>query len=175
MVKKILAIPVLIISILILKPSFVKADEVVVKVLLDKSVTKYSSANQVVTFAPVRVTLNIENLSDRIQTVYLKPKYHFWLLKASPIKPGVDPSTFMPIVAEGDFTATYGSGYPYVPVQPHSEMQQAYGVLPDAITLRNTYKGYLLPGTYILRVEVPIGLPGGGSYPTTETTLFIVQ
>lgn len=172
--KKVSLVLVLVLSILALAYGMVLADDVVARLTLDKTVTKYIVAPLSTNFEDVRVSLAIENLSDRIQAITLKPKYHFWLLKVSPLTAGVDPSTFMPIVAEGDLTAMYGKGYPYIQVKPHSVIQEAYGVLPACITKRYTYKGYLFPGVYILRVETPRGLPGSNAYPTTETTLFVI-
>jgi hypothetical protein len=159
---------------LFLVGSIANADDVVVKLNLDNMTTQYISyVGGGTSFKPVRVIMSIENLSDRIQYPNLKLKYHFWLYKVSRPVPGIDLG--YPVVAEGDLEATHGVYYSAGPMAPHSVLQIAYGVLPDAITLRRTYKGYLLPGVYVLRVEIPLGLPGSSSNTTTEATLFILS
>jgi hypothetical protein len=148
------------------------ADDVVAELRLDKMSTKYSAPYMGTTFEPIKIYLVIKNLSDRIQSVSLKPKYHFRILKVSALASS-DPQTFLPYVAEGDLTATYGKGYPVAEVLPHSEQVHAYGVIPTAITKRYTYKGYILPGAYIIACEFPQGLAGNGNYTKTESFFFI--
>lgn len=170
------------ITFLMMAVNVVWADDVIVEVRLDKSTTQGLSYSHVgyVSFKPVRVSLVIKNLSDRIQIINLKNQYHFWLVRTNPAVRCQEciPSTpwyeGMPIIAEGNLTPTYGRTSPVIQIEPHSERVIALDVLPDAIKTRHTYKGWLLPGNYILGVETPTGLPGTTSgLSVTETALFI--
>ena len=150
-----------------------RADDVFVEVQLDPGIAKYSSTYGSTTFSLVTVSLVATNLSDRVQTLTLKKSYHFYLMKVSAPVPGVDPGTALPFVAEGYLQASYGQAYPTVDLQPHTRQVVAFGQLPTAITVRYSYKGYILPGTYVMKVELPSGLMGVTAGAETEATLVI--
>ena len=161
----------------------VLADEAVAEVRLDKTVTKFVSGafGWGAGFEPIRVSLVIKNLSDRIQTVNLKKRYHFWLIKASDCGECAwlwwnnSTNSYLPVVAEGYLAATYGkiAGASTDQIQPHTEKVEAFAVLPGYITNRSTYKGNLGTGAYLLNVEVPTGLPGTDASATTQVTFFV--
>ncbi|MDO8662913.1 MAG: hypothetical protein Q7K98_06820 [Candidatus Omnitrophota bacterium] len=160
------------------------ADDVVFTVTLNPSVARSRASYMSASFEPVTVELRVTNMSDRIQTIQLQKSYYFTLAKVSRLT-SVDPQTYLPFVAEGYLSATYGQdicyggkcwpGYQTLEIQPHSEKVLAYGTLPANISKYNSYKGYILPGTYMLQVSCPQGLAGNTYSASSEATLFIVQ
>lgn len=152
-----------------------QANNLAIRVKLDKNTLKaipqYLAGP---TWEKARIYMEIENISPRQETIKLSEQYHFWLIKTSqcnectrvtPTKDG------LPVVAEGFLKSVYGKKNSTITIEPHTVLVEAFGEILSSVDTRHTYKGYLLPGTYLLKAEIPEGAIGSKSSATTETLL----
>ena len=158
----------------------VLADEVIAKLILDKSTVvdiqrKYGASDY---FAqPVYASLVVENLSDKVQQVNLKPTYSFSMIRAGGINHSGDlefDEFGRSIVLTGSLNSVFKPEQTSLSVAPHTIMLIAY-IPITSLESRHTYKAYLGFGGYIISVVIPEGLLGAETTQATEATLVLVK
>lgn len=146
-----------------------QADDLLVQVRLDKSVTEVDSSG---TIRPVQLSLVVQNLSDKVVRLKISKTYRVALQDFDSNTP-----LLFGDVADGAVASVYNGDWltTGLPLAPHSERLIATGSLPGVLTKLQTPDRRIKSGTYLLGVELPPdqlfdegGVPG---WSTTALTI----